>query len=90
VAKIALGQGLHAGNAVGTSRAMAAASGAYLSYELYTDASRSVPWVNLTTVPYTSLTKNNTQTLTVYGRIPAGQNVPAQSYSDSVTITASF
>ena len=39
-------------------------------------------------VPHTG---TGTETsLTVYGRIPAGQNVPAGSYSDTVVATVTF
>ncbi len=88
-AKIALGNGLYNAHASGTSRAMSAA-GYYLSYELYTDAARSVIWNDANRVNYASLSKNTIKQIAVYGRIPGGQNVPAQSYSDSVTITVSF
>jgi len=32
----------------------------------------------------------NAQSYTVYGKIPAGQNVPAGSYSDTITVTVTF
>ena len=33
---------------------------------------------------------NLDQTTTVYGRIPAGQNVPPGSYSDTILVTVIF
>jgi spore coat protein U-like protein len=67
----------------------------YLAYGLYRDVSRSAVWganENVDTVSQTvSITVPNkgTQagTFTIYGRIPALQDVSAGSYADSVDIT---
>ncbi len=43
-----------------------------------------------TAVSGTGSTGSSGTAKTVYGRIPAGQDVPAGDYADSVTITISF
>lgn len=62
-----------------------------LDYELYQDSARTTVWGNTsaTGVAYNA-TNNGWFTLTVYGRIPAGQDVPAGSYLDTVTATINF
>ena len=83
--------GLNTGaNASGSTRRMA--SGAErLAYEIYSDSGRSSVWGNTsgTGVSYTSTSKAATN-LTVYGRVPAGQDVGAGSYADTVVATVNF
>lgn len=89
-AVISISPGENSAHAVGTSRAMSSGS-AYLSYDLFTAANRSTVWSTLNTVTYLSTSKNATNTLSVWGRIPPGQNVPGGvTYSDVVTVTAAF
>lgn len=63
-----------------------------LRYNLYTQASRSQVWgdgANGTvkvTQTFAALLAVN-QSLTVYGRIPAGQNVAPGGYTDTLTVT---
>lgn len=60
-----------------------------LGYNLYTDATRTIVWgdgISGSTVSDTGTAVD----LSVYGRIPALQNVVADVYSDSVTVTVSF
>lgn len=61
----------------------------YMDYQLYSNAARSTVWNATNTVNYSSST-SAPQTITVYGRVPAGQNVNTGGYSDTVTITATF
>jgi len=77
-------------NASGSTRRMAAGS-EFLSYEIYSDASRSSVWgdVLASSVGYTPTSKASTN-LTVYGRVASGQDVAAGSYSDSVVATINF
>lgn len=58
-----------------------------LSYDLYSDAARLARWGEDASAVSASGGKAD---LTVYGRIPARQNIPAGAYSDVVTITVSF
>jgi spore coat protein U-like protein len=62
-----------------------------LTYNLYSDASRTTVWGE--TIGTNVVTGNGsgaTQTLTVYGRLDGGQNVPAATFSDTVTATVTF
>jgi spore coat protein U-like protein len=65
-----------------------------LNYDLYMDAARTSIWGDGTsgTAHYVNNNPPNGQpfTLTVYGRIPAGQDVSAGAYADSVTATVTF
>ncbi|MBI1873419.1 MAG: spore coat protein U domain-containing protein [Acidobacteria bacterium] len=65
-----------------------------LDYNLYLDAARSTIWGDGTsgtgTYSQTNVPKNTTLTVTVYGRVPNGQDVSAGSYGDSVTVTILF
>jgi len=65
-----------------------------LNYNLYKDAARTTVWGDGTgsTSTYTqvSVPSNAAQNLTIYGRIPAAQDVRAGTYTDSVTVTIDF
>lgn len=65
----------------------------HLNYNLYLDAARTTIWGDNTggsshstpgTVFFTYVN------ITIYGRIPAGQDVSAGAYTDSITATANF
>jgi spore coat protein U-like protein len=59
-----------------------------LSYQLYTTSTRTTTWDNLTGV---SQTVNGTaQPISIYGSIPAGQNVPSGTYTDTVIISVNY
>jgi spore coat protein U-like protein len=60
-----------------------------VNYGLYTNASRMIPW-DSAVGGVTSGSGGTTAALTVYGRIPAQQIVPAGSYSDTLTVTMTF
>ncbi|QNA82842.1 spore coat protein U domain-containing protein [Sphingomonas sp. So64.6b] len=66
-----------------------------LTYNIYVDAARSQILGN-GSGGSSRITRNFTallgvdQTTTVYGRIPAGQNVPAGSYSDTIIVTVTY
>ena len=66
-----------------------------LNYNLYTTNTRSTVWGNgtgsqtVTSAPLSGLFSNS-QTFTVYGRIPGSQNVPAGSYNDMITVTVTY
>ena len=77
-------------NASGSTRRMAAA-GEFLTYELYQDASHSTVWGSGASAMTPSAAANkNSRDFTVYGRVASAQDVPAGSYSDSVTATVNF
>ena len=90
-----LGPGSH--GATASDRRMRQVSGGndYLAYGLYRDVSRSAVWgsnENVDTVSQTvsiAVPNKGTQsgTFTIYGRIPALQDVSAGTYSDRVDIT---
>lgn len=86
--------GLNAGTKAGatvTTRQMTS-GGNSLSYALYSDSSRSTNWGNTpgTDTPSPTVAGVLPSTFTVYGRIPAQQNVPTGSYADTVTVTVSY
>ena len=89
-ATILLGQGLNPGSGSTDSAPIRNMTNgtSQLNYQLYTTSARSTVWDNATGV--SQLTTGQTQTLTVYGTIPAGQNVTAGSYSDTVVITVNY
>lgn len=66
-----------------------------LDYNLYTDVARTQIWGNGSGGSF-RVTRNFTallsvdQTVTVYGRIRSGQNVPAGSYSDTIIVTVTY
>lgn len=84
--------GLSAGTTSGatvTDRRMSGA-GTTLGYSLFSDASYFTNWGNTGGTGLVSGTATGaSQTVTVYAQLPAGQNPPAGSYSDTVTATIS-
>jgi spore coat protein U-like protein len=68
-----------------------AASPDRLNYNLFTNAGRSTVWgdgaAGTSTVFLKNVTKNRPVVATIYGRIPAGQDVSVGSYSDFLTVT---
>jgi spore coat protein U-like protein len=62
-----------------------------VSYGLYQDASRAVPWGDLVGVNTRAGTGSGlAQTLTVYGRVPAQTTPSPGTYSDTVVMTVSY
>ena len=90
---VQLDQGANAaGGSTCLSPARQMASGAdRLGYTLYSDSGRTTPWGCDATndVDYTFLDLNPHQ-FDVYGRIPAGQDVAAGNYSDTVNVSVIF
>ena len=60
----------------------------FLNYSLFSNAGRTVEWDDATGVAYTGT--GTAGSLTVYARLPAGQNVPVGSYTDLVVATITF
>lgn len=77
-----------------TTRRMAGPSANFLNYQIYTDSLRTSIWTTTTTVSATSTSKNTFlgggTGLPAFGRIPAGQDIVAGSYTDSVTATVNY
>jgi len=63
----------------------------YLSYQLFADSNRSTVWggTEATGKPYEALSSASSNQ-TVYGRIDAGQDVPAGDFTDTVLATILF
>jgi spore coat protein U-like protein len=63
----------------------------FLNYEIYQDAGRTIVWGSVASGQHQNTTGTGAaQNFTAYGRIPALQNVPAGSYTDTVTATVNF
>lgn len=88
---VTLGNGNNAASAVGTTRAMKdATSGAFLNYEIYTSNTYASVW-NTTNTASGTAASTTAIPLTAFGRVPAGQNVPAATgYTDTVVSTVNF
>ena len=78
-------------NATGSVRKMLGGTD-LLTYELYTDTGRATVWGSGAGAGQTIATapNKNPRTFTVYGRVPAGQDVGAASYADTVVATINF
>ncbi len=64
-----------------------------LNYNLYRDAARTTIWgdgTGGTQVFTATIVVSGSATVTIYGRIPAGQDVSVGSYTDSITATINF
>ena len=87
--QVSLGSGQ---NANGVTRRMASSGGGFLTYFLYSNPGRTTSWGDGGSLGgLVSGTGSGTaQNLFVYGRIPAGQGVPAGTYSDSVVVTVEY
>ena len=70
------------------SRQMTNGDGDILNYELYQNATRTLEWSSIVPKPGTGTGFSHSNT--VYGTIPLGQNVPADTYSTSEVITVTF
>lgn len=67
-----------------------AAGGSFLSYALFQDNAHTVTWGNTagTGAPYTGT--GVLGSVTVFGQVAAGQNVPSGTYNDTVVATITF
>lgn len=92
-AAVTLGQGANAG--VGStdavpSRRMKDAAGVFLSYSLYQDVAHTTLWGNTAGTSVAQTGTGTASSVTVYGRVPAGQNVASGAYADTVVATVTF
>jgi len=78
-------------NASGSTRRMAG-GGDFLTYELYQNTGRTTVWGSGASAGQTiaAAPSRAARTFTVFGRIPAGQDVSAASYADTVVATINF
>jgi len=60
-----------------------------LGYNLYSDAARTTVWGDGVGAGSVSGSGTNVD-MSVYGRIPALQNIPAGSYADTITVTVTY
>ena len=60
------------------------------AYGLFRDAAHTLVWGNTAAVGLTGTGTGAAQSLTVFGSVNGGQNVPQASYSDSVLSTITF
>jgi spore coat protein U-like protein len=87
-ATITLGQGNHPlGGSTDAQplRQMSDGGANHLPYFLYQDAARTIEWGN----SYETSVCTSGE-ISVYGRIPAGQNVPVGNYADVVVVTVNI
>ncbi|MBZ5520714.1 MAG: spore coat U domain-containing protein [Acidobacteriia bacterium] len=91
-ATVTLGQGA---NPAGGSTAAAplrqmASGGNFLSYALFQDNANTIIWGDTPGTGEAYTGTGAAGTVTVYGQVAAGQNVPAGSYGDTVLVTITF
>ena len=77
-------------NGTTTARKLANGSGGLLSYEVFRDSARTQNFGQGGDARLFELTATGSGNVSVYGRIPAGQAVPAGTYTDTVVITLDF
>ena len=89
---IGLDPGLHAAQAVGTTRAMAQGVIDYLSYEVYQDSGHTTVWGNSGAALFTPpvAPSKAARTYTIYGSVPPAQSSTTGAYTDSVVATVNF
>jgi spore coat protein U-like protein len=75
-----------------TARAMSDGNSHSLSYGLYTSAGFTTAWGDGTgsTITVSGTGDGTAQSTTVFGRLPAGQYVPAATYTDHITVTVTY
>jgi spore coat protein U-like protein len=66
-----------------------AATGSFLAYNLYSDSGYSTPW-GASTASVQAIQDGESHTATVYVDIPAGQDEPVGSYTDTVVATINY
>lgn len=90
-ATISLSPGL---NYSGGSRRMSGPVGAFMRYNIFTNTARTTEWNTVNTVARTSTSKTiplgGVGGVPGYGRVPAGQDVRAGNYTDTVVATVNY
>lgn len=87
---VALNSGLAPAGA--NQRRMTGGSTEFISYNLYQDAARSIPWGNGSNgaTALTATGNGNNQDIVVYGRVPAQTTPSAATYTDTVLVTVAW
>jgi len=88
---IGIDTGANAANApVGSTRAMKLGTN-YLGYDFYQDSTYATLWTNTGPGLYSFVSPSNAPNpVTVYGKVPGGQDVPAGTYQDTVQVTVNY
>ena len=85
--------GLNQGNGTGASivtRKMISGSN-ILNYSLYQNVNNTIVWGDVIgTNTVAGAGTGSTQNYTIYGLVPAGQNVPTGTYNDIINVTVNF
>ena len=86
-----VGLGLGTG-ALGLTRRMTDGAGNFLTYGLFQDSGRTTVWslAGLGLLTLSASPSKSARVFTVYGRVAAGQDVPAGAYSDTVVALVNF
>ncbi|MDO6748540.1 Csu type fimbrial protein [Gilvimarinus sp. 1_MG-2023] len=67
------------------------ATGQFVSYQLYRDSGRTLPWGDTPGIDTVNGSgSGSSQTQTVYGRVSAPQSVASGNYSDTITVTITY
>lgn len=89
---VRLDGGGHSGGSVSTRKMQRTSGGSEtMNYSLFRNVGRTQNWGETDNTDTLSATGTGvSQGHTVYGRIPASENVPTGSYSDTVNVTVSY
>jgi spore coat protein U-like protein len=79
----------HSSATLSQNRAMKSGTN-FLSYDIYSDSGHSTVWLSGAGSDVTGTGNGAAQTQTMYGQVPAAQNVPAGTYNDTVVATVNF
>lgn len=90
--ELKLDAGTGAGATLAVRKMTGGVNGDLLNYALYRDAARTEIWGDGTASTFTvSGTGDGTaQASTVYGQIPASQNIAPDAYTDTITVTLTY
>jgi len=90
VVTLGLGANDNGGTAADPSRRLKNGTTNFLNYTLWSNAGRSTEWGNTGPTGKADTGTGSASALTVWGTIPAAQNVPTGPYSDTVLATVTF
>lgn len=87
---VGLNAGTGAGAVATNPRVMTGTPSGTLNYGLYQDAQRAIVWGNTVGTNTVAGVGGNNNPITVYGRIPPGQNVPLATFADTIMVIVTF